>query len=240
MSIKKKLFVSTIATIVVAGSMSIGAYAATNWKLFINGKEAKSEIIIKNGTTYVPLRLVSESLGAKVSLQGKNIYVDMGKPVEGTTQPSTNSRSNPAAIGSSLSYKKKDVFGEYDGKLSIVEVIRGSEANQMIADANMFNEEPKEGYEYMLVKAKISVVNSKEDSAISLSPSDYTLISSAGVEYERVVVVTPDPDYRTSIYKGAEHTGWFAFEVKKDDANPLIVYDRSFNGAGGLWFKTTK
>jgi len=52
--------------------------------------------------------------------------------------------------------------------------------------------------------------------------------------------VTPDPDYRKSINKGDEHSGWFAFEVKKDDANPLLVYDRSHNGDGGLWFKTSK
>ena len=76
MSIKKKLLISAVTTVVVAASMSIGAYAATTYNLFINGKMMNSEIIVKNGTTYVPLRLVSESLGANVSFDGKNINVN--------------------------------------------------------------------------------------------------------------------------------------------------------------------
>lgn len=242
MSIKKKLFVSAVATVVVAASMSVGAYAATTYNLFINGKKANSEIIVKNGTTYVPLRLVSESLGAKVSFDGKNINVNTSSSSTSTSESSkpstTNSRSNPAAIGVSLPYQVNDIMDNYSGKVSILTVKRGAEANRMITQANPFNEEPKEGYEYILAKAKITVDKNKSEGSVDLSFVKYKLISSSGVEYDNVIVVEPDPSYGTSVYAGAEHVGWIAFQVKKDDANPLIVFNRSYDGTGGVWFKT--
>ena len=38
--------------------------------IYINGQEQKTESIVVNGTTYVPLRLVAENLGAQVSYDG--------------------------------------------------------------------------------------------------------------------------------------------------------------------------
>ena len=239
MSIKKKLLISAVTTVVVAASMSIGAYAATTYNLFINGKMMNSEIIVKNGTTYVPLRLVSESLGANVSFDGKNINVNTSSSSstsESSKPSNTNSRSNPAA-GVSMPYQVNDILDNYSGQVSILTTKRGIEANRMIARANPFNDEPKEGYEYILAKVKITVDKNKSEGSVDLSSVKYKLISSSGVEYDNVAVV-PDPAYGTSVYAGGAHVGWIAFQVKKDDANPLIVYNRSYDGTGGVWFKT--
>lgn len=63
---KKKLLIALGLTGVIAASVAVGAYAATDIKLFINGKIINADLQIVDGSSYVPLRVVSESLGANV------------------------------------------------------------------------------------------------------------------------------------------------------------------------------
>lgn len=51
-------------------TLATGAYAATNIKLFVNGKEMKADIQIKNGNSYAPVRGLAEMLGADVGWDG--------------------------------------------------------------------------------------------------------------------------------------------------------------------------
>lgn len=63
---KKKLLIALGLTGVITASIAVGAYAATDIKLFINGKIINADLQIVDGSSYVPLRVVSESLGANV------------------------------------------------------------------------------------------------------------------------------------------------------------------------------
>lgn len=63
----KKLFISFGLFALIAVSIAFGAYAATDIKLFINGKKIDADLQIVDGSSYVPLRVVSESLGAEVA-----------------------------------------------------------------------------------------------------------------------------------------------------------------------------
>ncbi|CAH1217514.1 hypothetical protein PAECIP111891_04577 [Paenibacillus allorhizoplanae] len=67
---KKKLLIALGLTGVIAASIAVGAYAATDIKLFINGKIINADLQIVDGSSYVPLRVVSESLGADVKWDG--------------------------------------------------------------------------------------------------------------------------------------------------------------------------
>ncbi|MDQ0876016.1 hypothetical protein QFZ77_004675 [Paenibacillus sp. V4I3] len=68
---KKKLLIALGLTGVIAASIAVGAYAATDIKLFINGKIINADLQIVDGSSYVPLRVVSESLGADVKWDGE-------------------------------------------------------------------------------------------------------------------------------------------------------------------------
>jgi hypothetical protein len=69
--LKKKLLIALGLTGVIAASIAVGAYAATDIKLFINGKIINADLQIVDGSSYVPLRVVSESLGADVKWDGE-------------------------------------------------------------------------------------------------------------------------------------------------------------------------
>jgi hypothetical protein len=95
---KKKILIALGLVGIVAGSIAIGAYAATDIKLLINGNYVAADIQIIDGSSYVPLRIVSESLGADVKWDGvvRTISITSGTPVA-TPIPDPVQQTVPAA-----------------------------------------------------------------------------------------------------------------------------------------------
>ncbi|MNH75651.1 Telomeric repeat-binding factor 2 [compost metagenome] len=249
---KKVLIVSGI--ILIAASLTTGVFAATKYSLIVNGTKINTELKIIDGTTYVPLRTVSEALGAKVSISSNVINITTPAiPSENSNIPSSPtktlpessitedkaSRTNPANLSEKVNFTTNNISEKFSGNLTILETVRGEDAWKAIYSANYFNSEPEEGYEYILAKIKIDInSNINADAAVSVSSVDFTLVSSSGVDYKHKTIVVPSPDIRTKIYAGGSQTGWVAFQVKKDDQSPLIVYGRKYDGSSGIWFKT--
>jgi hypothetical protein len=79
---KRKILIAIGLVGLIALSISIGVYAASNIKLFINGKAINADIQVVNGSSYIPLRVVSESLGGKVVWDGdaRTISIISGSP----------------------------------------------------------------------------------------------------------------------------------------------------------------
>lgn len=247
MNKKYKLILSLSAVVIVASSFTAGAYGAGKLKLIINGKMATAEVKTIDNTTYVPLRAVSEMLGASVSYDSATSIITINSSDNAGTVPSasgqkantTNSRSNPAELGETLPISVKDVFDDYSGNLSITQVIRGEQAWKMVQEIEPLNEEPKPGYEYLMLMAKITVTEMAEpDTAATLSSSDFTLVSTSGETYDEPMIILPRPMLDGSVYLGSSREGWVTLEVKKSDKTPLVVFERRYKGTGGVWFKT--
>lgn len=262
---KKKLLVSlTVGTLMLA-SMGFGAYAATNLEeikanlnkgisFVVNGKpwvpkDQSGNVqyaITYKGSTYVPLRAAGDALGVEVGWDGKNNRIYLGEgaaAVEGgtSTTPASNigfSRSNPAPIGKTVTYSIDDFIDKYTAEIKLEEVIRGEEAWKIIEAANSFNSKAPEGHEYLLARINFKVVsNKKEDATVSLSPVNFTLVSTSGKDYDFPMVVVPDPELRANLYAGASNNGWAAFIVKTDDKDPLLAFGRDYDGTKGVWLK---
>lgn len=58
-------------------AFSAGAYASSTIKVVVNGKTAKADAKLINNVTYVPLRAVSEMLGATVNWDNKTNTVNI-------------------------------------------------------------------------------------------------------------------------------------------------------------------
>lgn len=260
---KKKLLSTGLIAGSLALAMSVGAYAGANLeevKALLN-KGIQVELQGKNidlrdeqgdvlypityeGNTYLPVRAIGNAMGLSVAWDGAaNKVVLGGEEIPSQEEPRApiekSTRSNPAAIGTKQSFEKENVIEKYSGSVSVDEVIRGEEAWAIVSEANRFNSAPAEGYEYLLAKISISINTiDKVDAKADISPVNFTLVSTDGKDYEHALSVTLNDEVRSSLYAGASHTGWAAFQVRKDDANPTIAYARSFDGTGGVWFTT--
>lgn len=234
---KKFVIVSSVMALVIA-SFSLGAYAATKLTLKINGKAIKTDIREINGTPYAPIKTITDSIGGyDFKYDKKTGSIDITPKA---TPKSTVglSRSAPAPIGSKVNVSVDSILEKYDATVSVDQTIRGEDAWQLIQDTNMFNEEAKDGFEYLLAKATVKINKTqKTDVQVDINSYLFTLVSSAGKDYDHPMVVEPDPAINTKLYAGASHSGWIAFLVKKDDVSPLITFGRKYDGTGGAWFK---
>lgn len=256
---KKKITVSVMAMSIAATSLlSVGVFAGTQMEkieaylnmginLKLKGKDwqAKNAAgdrlypISYNDSTYLPVRAVGEALGVEIGWDEATNTVLIGKEEVKSTVGS--SRKNPAPIGTKMPFKVDNISDNYEGVVSVDEVIRGDAAWKMILDANQFNDEPSEGKEYILAKITVQITKNKNaDAQVRISPVDFSLVSTEGKDNRYASVVTPDPEIRTELYVGGATTGWVAFLADKVDASPVIAYARSYDGTGGGWFKTTK
>jgi len=147
-----------------------------------------------------------------------------------------HARSKPAPINTALTTH----FGyswsqEVDAEITLMGIKRGSSAWSMIKEANMFNDEPEAGKEYLLAKVRFKLIDTSNDESYSISTYKFETVSEDGIVYENPFIVEPEPQLSKDLYPGATHEGWVAFEVDGSDTNPLMVFDKG--GDGELWFK---
>ena len=219
-------------------SASVGAFAATKLTLTINGKVVKTDIREINGTLYAPIKTITDSIGGyDYKYDKKTGAIDVAPKA---TPKSTVglARSNPAPHKTTVTVAVDDILNKFSASVSVGEIIRGEDAWQLVQEANQFNKEPANGYEYLLAKITIKIIKTeKADSQIDISGYSFKLVSSAGKDYESSFAVDPEPSLNSRLYAGASNTGWAVFTVKKEDASPLLTFGRKYDGTGGAWFK---
>jgi len=154
------------------------------------------------------------------------------------------SRSNPVGTSTPLSIwvgpagSASSYENDYEVRITLLQIIRGSAAWQLIHDANMFNDPPETGFEYILAKVRFEYLTGPTlDTAYDVSTVWFDAISSSGAEYDMPWVVEPDPSIDSNLYPGASHQGWIAFQVATSDAKPVMTFGRKYDGTGGIWFK---
>lgn len=239
-----KKFVSGLITgtiisgIIGAAAVSYTAQPAT-FKVLVNGKEFNSDppALVVEGRTYLPLRAIGDALGVPVNWNSELNQAEVGNAP--STIETGYSRTNPAPIGTvqqhhhDLKYMNNDA---YTINLKVTSAIRGDEAYKALKEANPFNDEAPEGYEYVLAKIALTVETVENDGAFSCSEFNFKCFSSNNEEMPRVVVVEPEPQFEGKLYAGGNCDAYIAFLVRKDDASPKIAYDIGYDGTGGVWF----
>lgn len=235
----------TFATGVCAGA-AINAQLKPNIKVVLDGKMQQitdsygntTAPISYNDTTYLPIRSVANLCGKTVGWDSasQTITLTSGGVSSGESNSTSYSRTNPAPVGTAQSVIIDNYSATYNISAVVQSVDRGEAAWSKIKAANMFNDEAKDGYEYVLAKIKVSVNSVSDDSAMYLSQASFTAFSSDNVEYGYASVVTPDPEFGGQVYAGGTCEGYAAFEVKKTDSAPKIVIGSDYKGTGGIWF----
>jgi hypothetical protein len=74
-------------TIAIALLVSTVSFASSDVKLFVNGKKANTEVMVVNGTSYVPLREVANLLGADVNWDGPTSTITISSQGNITSEP---------------------------------------------------------------------------------------------------------------------------------------------------------
>lgn len=120
--------------------------------------------------------------------------------------------SNPALVGEPVTAKG---YGK-TFEVTVLDFIRGEQANLELKRANLFNPSPDEGYEYLLVKVRIAYVAGEG----SFYVSSYSFKAIAeGVVYSPTFAVLPKdkPELNSvDLIPGGKIEGWIAYEVPQN------------------------
>jgi hypothetical protein len=142
-------------------------------------------------------------------------------PPTPTLMPIGLSRANP--------YAPSDLVHAPNWDIRILDVVRGGEAWQRISSANMFNDPPREGMEYVLVNIYAKSTNPDHNETHSIRGGSFTITGDRKVRYSPPFVVAPSPQLDAQLYPGGETEGWVAFEISEGESDLILIVDELFN-----------
>lgn len=132
------------------------------------------------------------------------------------------SRSNP--------FQRNEIVSAPNWDVQVLEFIRGEQAWVAIQAANMFNEPPPDGMEYVLIKLHVkSTYNDSEEH--SIGGGDFYLTGDRLTRYSSsdVTIVEPDPILDARLFTGGETEGWVGFMVGIGEGNLVLIVNELFN-----------
>lgn len=132
----------------------------------------------------------------------------------------------------------------YDARITVLEILRGPKAWDVLRRAGASNAPAKLGSEYLLarVRFEFSARTSPHHYDYTLRPNQFTAMSAAGTEYESpVLAAPPNPPLSGTLHSGDSVEGWVAFQVPQSDRKPLMVFREDvgsvFHEGGGSFFQ---
>lgn len=122
----------------------------------------------------------------------------------------------------------------YDATISLLEVVRGKKAWNMLK-VTASNKEPEPEYEYILARIGFKMIarGAPGDKSFDLDrPLQFTAFSEDFEEYETPSITLPDPALKQTVFADKYVEGWICLAVKIKDKRPLLMFDPS---SGGAW-----
>lgn len=207
-----------------------------DFKILLNGAlfNPNPPAVVINGSTYLPLRVMSNALNIPITWNETLRQVEIGTAASPTG--GGYHRSNPAPVGTPQTIQVSTYSADYKATVTVLEVQRGAAAWDTILSANVNNDAPDEGFEYILAKVSVKADLVSEDKAISVSKYDFDCFSSQSEEYASKSVTAPKPVLSGKIYTGGKAEGYIVLQVKISDSAPKLAYGLDRDGTGGIWF----
>ncbi len=133
-----------------------------------------------------------------------------------TAAPVGFSRSNPHPVGSTVSLTHWNVA-------VVGEPIRGQEAWEMLREANMFNDPPAAGQEYLLVQMGIAHTRgTSEEETLGLHVTGSTNVIHFSFDNGQV---PPEPILDNSLPGPAKSQGWEVYNLAEGEVNLVLIID---------------
>lgn len=110
-------------------------------------------------------------------------------------------RASPAPLGTTA------VSANWE--ITVLEVYRGADAAQRVAEANSFNDPAPEGQEYIVARVRARYLGGDNpDVAARIDQNAFKVTGAANVIYERPSVVEPAPSLEAYLFPGGQAEGW--------------------------------
>lgn len=152
------------------------------------------------------------------------------------TRKNIGTRKTPAIVGETVTFNVDTYYAKGTVALKLSQIVTGADAWAMVYGENMFNDPPRDGYEYVAAKFVMKFIKNKsgEDAAASFSTYNFEYAAADYSLYDLPSIVDPEPEFSVKLYEGATSSGWVVLEVKKGEA-AYAVFSPSYNSTT-IWY----
>jgi len=115
----------------------------------------------------------------------------------------------------------------YDAMITLIEVLRGEKAWELIRKESTSNRQPPAGFEYVLARIRFEYMERGKpgDKLYPLREDQFIAFSSDGItQYPAAAVVLPSPKLGRTMRSGDVSEGWVALLVSRSDRNPFMAF----------------
>jgi hypothetical protein len=131
----------------------------------------------------------------------------------------------------------------YDAKITVLEVVRGEKAGELVRAAGASNRPPNKDFEYLLARLRFAFTarTAPGDQTYTLRPAQFSAISPEGKEYAPPVLAQqPVPALSGVLKPGDSREGWVTLTVPRNNAKPLMLFTEEVGtvlrqGSGALF-----
>lgn len=166
----------------------------------------------------------------------KSEFCAITNTIEEKREQAPNSRKNPAHVGETLGIQVKENNITYTMQVTVEEFYRGDDYTNLVGDSGR---KASEGCEYVAVKVSVLFksidaidVNAlgTDDPQISVDEVfNFDTYTADGSQYDNVHYTIRNQKKLTNVFEGANTTGYFEFEIMKDDPAPMLTYEPNYN-----------
>lgn len=151
-----------------------------------------------------------------------------------TATKEVGTAGNPIPVGAWGNFTKGGLLSPTDFRLKVEDVIRGQAAWDKIYIANMFNDKPEEGFEWMLIQVSVEALGPDVDSQLDLTSYDFSMRTGGRIfdSFSHSVCCLDEVKLtqlnNVTLVTGGSYDGWLAFQVAVDDPDPLLILGDKF------------
>jgi len=132
-------------------------------------------------------------------------------------------RENPVPLGQPMDLTYQ---GTANFQIIIQEVIRGQNAWIMVNQANIYNESPPEGMEYVLAKIGVNYQTSSDpDFELAIDSFSFKSVSNNQI-FDTPSIVEPEPELSVRLFPGGYGEGYITVSVYVNDPAPIIAFEQ--------------
>jgi len=115
----------------------------------------------------------------------------------------------------------------YDAKITLVEVLRGDKAWELLRKVSASNGQPPSGFEYVLARIRFEYTERGKpgDKPYPLNEDQFIAFSSDGAtQFPAATAVLPSPKLGRTMRSGDIAEGWIALLVARADRRPFMAF----------------
>ncbi len=133
----------------------------------------------------------------------------------------------PAALAVAFGDAYATAIETYDARITVIEVVRGERAWDLLKKQDASNKEPDSGFEFVLARIRFEFMAKGKpgDKVYDLREDQFTAFSSDGsTQYPAANAIPPKPRLTGTLHSGDSMEGWVALIVARNDLKPFTAF----------------